>query len=217
MKSPRSALTPQARDANEFWKEKRAADIRRAALQTFTEHGFYGASVDEIADRAGIVVGTIYRYYSSKEALFKAVLASFEPITLHEQDDPTTAELTRRIVSGASALGHPEVLALSRLIVMESSNFPELAAEWYMKMFSPVFESVANWIRDAQARGDITSANPTVLANAMLAPLIVRLLLRPMSTSWDVTLPSLTSLAEKHIAIMFQGLSSENYSTSIDA
>ena len=52
--------------------DKREA-ILDAALELFVERGFYGTAVPEIADRAGVGAGTIYRYFESKEALVNAI------------------------------------------------------------------------------------------------------------------------------------------------
>ena len=52
--------------------DKREA-ILDAALELFVERGFFGTAVPEIADRAGVGAGTIYRYFESKEALVNAI------------------------------------------------------------------------------------------------------------------------------------------------
>jgi TetR/AcrR family transcriptional regulator, repressor of fatR-cypB operon len=52
--------------------DKREA-ILEAALDLFVERGFFGTAVPEIADRAGVGAGTIYRYFESKEALVNAI------------------------------------------------------------------------------------------------------------------------------------------------
>jgi AcrR family transcriptional regulator len=52
--------------------EKRDA-ILAAALELFAERGFHGTSVPEIAERARVGAGTIYRYFPSKEALVNAL------------------------------------------------------------------------------------------------------------------------------------------------
>ncbi|MDQ3370456.1 MAG: TetR family transcriptional regulator [Myxococcota bacterium] len=52
--------------------DKREA-ILVAALELFVERGFWGTAVPEIADRAGVGAGTIYRYFESKEALVNAI------------------------------------------------------------------------------------------------------------------------------------------------
>lgn len=56
---------------------ERGADKRDAilvaALELFVERGFHGTAVPEIAERAGVGAGTIYRYFASKEAIVNAV------------------------------------------------------------------------------------------------------------------------------------------------
>ncbi len=47
--------------------------IMAAALELFIKRGFYGTAVPEIADRAGVGAGTIYRYFESKEALVNSI------------------------------------------------------------------------------------------------------------------------------------------------
>jgi TetR/AcrR family transcriptional regulator, repressor of fatR-cypB operon len=59
-------------------KEKNAADDKRtrlleAALDLFESRGFDGVAVPEIAARAGVATGTVYRYFPSKEALVNAL------------------------------------------------------------------------------------------------------------------------------------------------
>jgi len=56
------------------------ADARRnrqlliaAALAAFTEHGADDASLDEIARRAGVGIGTLYRHFPNRQALLEAV------------------------------------------------------------------------------------------------------------------------------------------------
>ena len=47
--------------------DKREA-VLGAALELFVERGFHGTTVPEIAERAGVGAGTIYRHFASKEA-----------------------------------------------------------------------------------------------------------------------------------------------------
>ena len=47
--------------------------ILTAALTLFSERGFHGTAVPEVAALAGVGAGTIYRYFASKEALVNGV------------------------------------------------------------------------------------------------------------------------------------------------
>jgi AcrR family transcriptional regulator len=56
--------------------EFRNAEILAAAHKVFAENGFTGASVEAIAQEAGIAKGTLYLYYSSKHEIYSAALKS---------------------------------------------------------------------------------------------------------------------------------------------
>mgnify|MGYP001205281990 CR=1 FL=1 len=45
------------------------SDVMQAALELIAERGFHGAPMAEIAEKAGVAAGTIYRYFENKEAL----------------------------------------------------------------------------------------------------------------------------------------------------
>ena len=49
-------------------------NILRAAMAEFLEKGFQGASLRQIVKNAGVTTGAFYGYFSSKEALFNALL-----------------------------------------------------------------------------------------------------------------------------------------------
>ena len=58
-------------------KSVRRAEILAAARAVFLEHPYEQASITQIAERAGCVVGTIYGYFENKRDLFDAVLTAF--------------------------------------------------------------------------------------------------------------------------------------------
>lgn len=69
----RGAAPPRARRA-----EKRALQRQRimeAARLVFFRDGFMAANLDEVAERAGVAKGTLYRYFENKAELYVAVLA----------------------------------------------------------------------------------------------------------------------------------------------
>lgn len=57
--------------------EKRR-DIMEAALELIAERGFHGAPIAEIAGRAGVAAGTIYRYFESKDILINELNRELE-------------------------------------------------------------------------------------------------------------------------------------------
>lgn len=57
-----TTISPQKREA-----------LLDAALALFAERGFHGTPVPEVAERAKVATGTLYRYFEDKEALVNAV------------------------------------------------------------------------------------------------------------------------------------------------
>jgi len=53
-------------------QDKKAATLK-ATLELISEQGFHGTPISQIAEKANIGVGTIYRYFASKEDLLNAL------------------------------------------------------------------------------------------------------------------------------------------------
>jgi TetR/AcrR family transcriptional regulator, repressor of fatR-cypB operon len=53
-------------------------EVMQAALELIAEHGFHGAPMAMVADRAGVGAGTIYRYFESKDALIAEIFSELE-------------------------------------------------------------------------------------------------------------------------------------------
>ena len=62
------------RMSREESRARTRARVLEAAAAVFAERGFYGASVEEIAERAGFSRGAVYSNFEGKEDLFLAVL-----------------------------------------------------------------------------------------------------------------------------------------------
>src|SRR5215204_7761596 len=65
---------PTMRSLRERQREERAALILSAAQDVFIDKGYYDASIDEIAARAGIAKGTVYLHFAGKEDLLVALV-----------------------------------------------------------------------------------------------------------------------------------------------
>lgn len=59
-------------------KIEKRDEIARAALEVIAEHGFHGAPMALIADRAGVGAGTIYRYFENKDVLIRELYRDME-------------------------------------------------------------------------------------------------------------------------------------------
>ena len=85
---------PQRADAR-----RNRARVLEVAHEVFATEGL-GVTMDDVARRAGVGVGTVYRHFPTKEALFEAILASRieqmaqEARALADAEDPGAAFFT---------------------------------------------------------------------------------------------------------------------------
>lgn len=77
---------PARRSFARLPRERRVGDILEAARKVFSEHGYESASMALIADRAGVVEGTIYKYFENKRDLLSQLLARWYEAMVADQD-----------------------------------------------------------------------------------------------------------------------------------
>jgi TetR/AcrR family transcriptional regulator, fatty acid metabolism regulator protein len=79
--------TARRRAVSRLPRAKRVADIMAAARAVFCEKGYAEASISEIALRAGVVEGTIYRYFANKRDLLVRVVEDWYEAMLSDYDE----------------------------------------------------------------------------------------------------------------------------------
>jgi TetR/AcrR family transcriptional repressor of mexJK operon len=135
---------PSAGVAEGRTARKRRA-IMTAATEVFLQHGYLGASMDEVAARAGVSKQTVYKQFEGKQQLFTEIVlgttaqvvddfARVYANTLEQATDPRPAfrELARRFLD---SLLQPDVLRLRRLVLAEADRFPDISAAWFEGAF----------------------------------------------------------------------------------
>jgi AcrR family transcriptional regulator len=107
-------------------RRARESEILRTALDVFLRSGYGGSTVDELAAAAQVTKRTLYAYFGDKDALFAAMVRDLAATVSLDAvgDDDTLASLAARIVT---RLHSDELVGLHRLVIGESSRFPELA------------------------------------------------------------------------------------------
>lgn len=103
-----------------------------AAMEVFIERGFEAASLQEIVNRAGGSLATLYRLFGNKEGLFHAVIqrkaeSVFGGITVPEQTDLPPGELLFMIGSRLlDLILSRDAIGVHRLIIAEGAKNPRL-------------------------------------------------------------------------------------------
>lgn len=133
--------------------KKTSAAILAAAVREFTERGYAGARVDEIARRAGANKRMLYHYFGNKEALYVAVLEhAYGSIRSAEQGlrlperDPVEGmtELVR--FTWRYYLAHPEFLSLINTEDLLKAKYLKRSAR-ILDLNSPLVPQIAALLR----------------------------------------------------------------------
>lgn len=144
MQCPLDLLASNVRAKRERRKDARPGELLAAALELFVEKGFAATRAEEVAKRAGVSKGTLFLYFSSKEELFKAVVREnisgrFDEWS-QELDayEGNSAELLRYCITvWWERVGSTQAAGISKLMMSEAGNFPELAAFYQAEVIAP--------------------------------------------------------------------------------
>jgi AcrR family transcriptional regulator len=68
-----------------------------AATRTFAEHGYEGASIAQIAERAGVVASVIYDHFGSKRELYLELLATHARTLIERTTRPRSSATAREL------------------------------------------------------------------------------------------------------------------------
>ena len=165
--------------------------ILDAATEVFLKSGYLGTNMDEIAALSSVSKQTVYKHFSSKEALFIEIVSSMttgagdvvhNDVAQLGADEDLAAYLVEYALRQLTVVLTPRIMQLRRLVIGEVTRFPELARVLYergparaMAMLATVFQSLAE-------RGLLQVDDPNVAAEhfnwlIMSAPLNQAMLL----------------------------------------
>ena len=198
-------------------KEERPAEILAAALKMFSSKGFAVTKLDEVAKEAGVSKGTLYLYFESKEALFKAVVNEYvlPQIAKAEEDaEHYTGSIQDLMVKLLEQwrvnVLETELSGIPKMMVAEASNFPDLATFYLENVIKRTRHFVANLIKLGVERGEFRQCDSEYAARAFLAPMVFSSIwqhsLAPFDDSYDIN-----EYLNVHLDIFLRGLLKDSH------
>jgi len=180
-------MAPQpAREVSHPRLDKREAIID-AAIEAFGAGGLDGATVEEIARRAGIAKGTVYLYFKSREEIFNSVLRERWPGPLPEQllrglmDEPPLGPAGMEEAMTRLSLGFLNAvesnMPVFRLLLTAAYQFPEVGDDLYENAFLKVNRMLASILERQQQAGTVRSLpSPLITARCLQGMLMMYIL-----------------------------------------
>lgn len=172
--------------------------ILRAAIELIAERGFKGASTSEIARRAEVAEGTIFRHFKTKQLLLNQILEPFlehvvAPIALDEfqrliaAEYASFADFLRAVFRDRFELVRRE-LPIFRILMQELPLRPELRPLLERHFAGRILPVMLAALERFQARGEIAAGPVTSVFRMMLSLgggyLVTRFMLAP-ERAWD--------------------------------
>lgn len=176
-------------------KQKR---IILAAIESFSEKGYAATSTSEIAKKAGVAEGTIFRHYKTKKELLVSIVAPLmttligpfivkdfhkvldQPYENAEDFLRATIENRREVIK--------KLLPVIKIMIQEIPFHPELKEQFLEQIAKKTFDRILIVIKDYQDRGQLiempSASMARLAATSILGYLISRYILFPDS-EWD--------------------------------
>ncbi len=166
-------VAPSSKVAKKAAKRER---ILEAALKEFSKNGFSGASMQAIAERAGVSKPTLYQYVGQKEDMFLAVLDQGNATILapfHQAKGHNVVEVLWRFAwSYAAYVLRPDNLAIARLMIAEAERVPDVVRQFQEQGPGRTRAGIATYL-SAQAEAGHLRINDAELAAEDLWALIL--------------------------------------------
>ena len=186
MASPRLAERGDDNQAKrERRKEARPGELLDAALDLFVEKGFAATRSEEVAARAGVSKGTLFLYFPSKEELFKAVVREnmsgrfAEWQEEFEHFEGSTADMVRYCMRvWWERIGATRASGITKLMISEARNFPELAAFYQQEVIRPGMDLVRRILQRGVDRGEFRPIDVDHAVFGIVAPMIFLIMMK---------------------------------------
>jgi AcrR family transcriptional regulator len=138
--------------------------ILEAAIDVFSERGFSGSTTSEIAKRAGVAEGTIFRYFKTKKDILRGILIQM----LNLAGEPIIVEGVRKILLNTENKDLREVLKafvkdrlevlesvfpMIKIIITEALYHDDIREAFFQNIISKIFEIFTIFHRQMVERG----------------------------------------------------------------
>ena len=186
--------------------------ILQAALEVFAEKGLHGATVVEIAKAAGITGGALYRYFDSKEEIFRAVVAkhstAFQTLELIRGLLPDLEPRTAlKFISQGMFIYIYSDMVFIRMVLVEAMKNPDNARPFFEKVMESsrdvlrgCFES---WKEEGLVRREVDPGMATMAFLGMMGYLLVE---KDIFENPDLQYAELEDMLEGNIDLFLHGI-----------
>lgn len=164
-----------SREISAYHRQVAAANrtaILEAATDLFLEYGYDRTSLARVAESAGVSKATLFKQFPTKAELFEATVLAAGDTPGGELVDPPPGDFHAGLVTLGTAyaelLARPRMADLIRLVIAESTRFPELRERTFDFGTLPVLTALKRYFETENAAGYADIDDPDVAAPQFL-------------------------------------------------
>ncbi|WP_245604753.1 TetR/AcrR family transcriptional regulator [Paucisalibacillus globulus] len=172
--------------------------ILAAATELFAEKGYAATSTSEIAKKAGVAEGTIFRHYKSKKDLLLTIVSPtmirvISPAVkkdinkVLDKEFNTFEDFIRAMIANRIKFVQKHT-SLLRIVIQELPFHEELKKQVVEHIGKEVFERLRETVRHFQGKGQIIDMHPDtiirVVGSSVFSYIITRYVIFP-DNEWD--------------------------------
>ncbi|MEK4300763.1 TetR/AcrR family transcriptional regulator [Oceanobacillus sp. FSL W8-0428] len=177
---------------------KKQIAILEAATDLFAEKGYAGTSTSEIANKAEVAEGTIFKHFKSKKGLLLAIVSPMmvklvAPMIKNDlnkvldQEFEYIQDFIRAMIENRKEFIHNN-LPMLKILVQEIPFHPELKEQFIEYVGKDIFDKLREIIKYYQDKGQLVNMKAEVImrtvATSILSYIVMRYVFLP-EANWD--------------------------------
>lgn len=193
--------------------EARPQELLEAALAVFVERGYAAARLEEVAERAGVVKATLYRYYENKLELFKAVVrhslvAGFDEVAQVQAGQPLSARdrLAGLLTAFTERVADSSLSGIPKLVIAEAGNLPEVARFYHDEVIRRGQALVTATLEQGVATGEFRPVDIEYAWRIVIAPMMLAIIWKHSFQAFDPAPLDFKRHLEAQLDLLFNGL-----------
>ena len=204
---------------------KKQKAILAAATELFAEKGFASTSTSEIAAKAEVAEGTIFKHYKSKKGLLLSIVSPMmvkliAPMVKNDinkvidQEFEYFQDFVRAMIENRIVFIKNN-LPLLRILIQEIPFHPELKEQFMEHIGKDIFAKLREIVKLYQAKGQIIQMHPDTIIRIVAASIFSYIIARYVivrEANWDDE-----AEIERIIQVLMDGVSSWEGGSSFDS
>jgi AcrR family transcriptional regulator len=158
---------PRSKEQFEEMRNSTREKIHSAAIYLFARKGLAGTSVQDIAEKAGISIGLLYRHFKTKESLYYSlvefVISALQEITIRLKSDGSPKAIVQSILDEIypdlqNSEDFTDIMALFIQAVLRVEE--EQKIEKFLEQDIIMIQAMADLIAKGQKLGEFRAGDP---------------------------------------------------------